>query len=133
MQKIADFARSKDIFGAPVLLNYRGKNNFGTVLGGVTTILLAVLLASYFAIYVKVTYDNMSYQASTPTQLFKDSNWDGEVTVKTKSSNMAIKFDVPITSSLDEIYQALRISYEYHYSNVEGDDDYTPIEAVPCT
>ena len=75
----------------------------------------------------------MSYQASTPTQLFKDSNWDGEVTVKTKSSNMAIKFDVPITSSLDEIYQALRISYEYHYSNVEGDDDYTPIEAVPCT
>ena len=90
MQSCAELIRSQDIFGSPVLLNYRGKESFGTILGGCCTIFIAIILSSSFAVQLITTYRTPRFEASTPTDLFIKGDWDGSVTMDTSASNLAV-------------------------------------------
>ena len=43
-----EFLRKRDVYGAPVSLNYKGKRSFQTIGGAEATILLRILILIYF-------------------------------------------------------------------------------------
>ena len=90
MQRFAELIKSQDIFGAPVLLNYRGKESFNTLVGGCCTIFVAVILASGFAFQLMQTFNHPKFVSSTPMDLFENGDWNGQVTIDTEKSNLAV-------------------------------------------
>ena len=55
------------------------------------------------------------------------------VEIDTQSSNLAIKFDIPITSTSEDVDQAVRISFYQHYTTDDGNVQADPVNAVLCT
>ncbi len=48
MQYIQEKIRSYDLFAIPVGLTYKGQNEFNTLFGGCTTVLLGIFLSALF-------------------------------------------------------------------------------------
>ena len=62
MVRFKDFIKSLDVFGEPVMLNFKGSSTFNTFSGGVTSILTLTLLA-YFTIALFI--EMLRYEAPT--------------------------------------------------------------------
>ena len=44
-----DGLRKRDAFGTPINVNYEGKSSYGTVFGGLVTLIISILLIYVFA------------------------------------------------------------------------------------
>ena len=91
MQRIADFIRNQDIFGEPVTLNIRGSEAHTSLLGGFCTLILATALSTIFIIEIHTSYSSPNYFTKPSTNLFHNGTFDGEFTIDTKSSVLAIQ------------------------------------------
>ena len=58
MSGIRDFIKEQDLYASPVVLSYRGKRGFNTMLGGIGSILITVMLLAFFSydLYEKIVY-----------------------------------------------------------------------------
>ena len=57
-----NFVKNRDLYGAPVSLNYKGNDTFKTFPGGVLSILLLFLVAAYAFLKAKYMVDMEEWQ-----------------------------------------------------------------------
>jgi len=62
LRGVNDFVKSRDLYGAPVSLNYKGDDTFKTCPGGLLSILLLFLVGAYAFIKGKYMVDMEEWQ-----------------------------------------------------------------------
>ena len=64
LAKLGELIKSKDLFGVPVQLTYKGQSSFNTLCGGCVSILIIVSLVPYFVVELDQAYRFPDYKQS---------------------------------------------------------------------